>query len=269
MRVKVLENASSCLDRDSGHSQESLIHFRLTAEDRYFILLSVLGDKIAVINESTGQILKKLLELETARMSAYLTVQAWSDRHSSEGTKSKKTYLLVNLNIYGSSAIRDQISKMLSLSHVYLQHPIYQDDNTSYDNPHFVEIHGVSPDEDALPDQSATEVIDDSQCGPLLSSVQLRVDEAVSEVLDSLTRLKRLRQLEAPCCIRTHLLEYVVLQDSLSRKSSDIHDKAPKRRLRLHSSTRIGTCPRGVLVMATMCTPGARVVSLSLGLLTV
>ena len=269
MRVKLLESASSCLDRNSGDPQESLIHFGLAAENCCFVLLSALGDKIAIINESTGQILKKVLELETARINAYLTVQAWSDRHSYEGTKSKKAYLLVNLNIYGSSEIRDQISKMLSLSHVYLQHPIYQDDNTSYDNPHFVEIHGVSPDEDALPDQSATEVIDASQCEPLLSSVQLRVDEAVSEVLDSLTRLKRLRQLEAPCCIKTHLLECVVFRDSLVRKSSDIHGKAPKRRLRLHSSKRIGTCPTRILVVAAMCTPGTGVVSLSLRLLTV
>lgn len=215
MRVKVLENAPSCLDLDSGLSQqESLIHFSLADENCYFVLLSSLGDRIAVINESTGQILKKLLELETARMGAYLAVQAWTNRNSYEGTKSKKTYLLVNLNIYGSSAIRDQVSKVLSLSHVYLQHPIYQDDNTSYDNPHFVEIRGVSPDEDTLPDQSASEVIDSSHIGPSASSVQLRVDEAVSEVFDSLTRLKRLSQLEAPCCIRTHLLEYVIFEGS-------------------------------------------------------
>ena len=155
-----MENASSCLDRDLGLSQETLIHFGLAAESRCFVLLSSSGDKIAVINESTGQILKKLLELETARMSAYLTVQAWSERHSSGGTNSKKTYLLVNLNIYGSSAIRDQVSKVLSLSHVYLQHPIYQKYSTSYDNPHFVEINGVIPDEDTLPDQSAMEVIE-------------------------------------------------------------------------------------------------------------
>ena len=208
MRVKILENASSCRDRDSQTSQESLLHFRLAAENNCFFLLSSLGDRIAVVNEMTGQILKSLLELETARTSAYLTVQAWSNRDSSESKKSKNTYLLVNLNIYGSSAIRDRVSKMLSFSHVYLQHPVYQDDNTSYDNPHFVEIHGVSPDEDTLPDQSAIEVIDTSQCGLLASSVQLRVDEAVSEVLDSLTRLKRLSKLEAPCCIRTPLLEY-------------------------------------------------------------
>ena len=217
MRVQVLENASSCLDQDSGLSQESLIHFGLADENRYFVLLSSHGDRIAVINESTGQILKKLLQLDTARMGAYLTVQAWSNRHSYESTKSKKMYLLVNMNIYGSSAIRDQVSKVLSLGHVYLQHPIYQDDNTCYDNPHFVEIYGVSPDEDTLPDQSATEAIDTSQSGPLASSVQLRVDEAVSEVFDSLTRLKRLSQLEAPCCIRTHLLEYVIFQVSLRK----------------------------------------------------
>ena len=205
-----MENNSSCLDRDLGLSQESLIHFGLAAENRCLVLLSSFGDRIAVINESTGQTLKKLMELETARMSAYLTVQAWSNRHLFEGNNSKKTYLLVNLNIYGSNAIRDQVSKVLSLSHVYLQHPIYQNANTSYDNPHFVEMHGISPDEDTLPDQSATEMTDVSQNGPLASSVQLKVDEAVSEVLESLIRLKRLRQLEAPCCIRTPLLEYVI-----------------------------------------------------------
>ena len=231
-----MENASSSLDRDLGLSQESLIHFGLAAESRCFVLLSSSGHRIAVINESTGQVLKKFLELETARMSAYMAVHAWNERHSSGGTNSKKTYLLVNLNIYGSSAIRDQVSKVLSLSHVYLQHPIYQNDNTSYDNPHFVEINGVIPDDDTLPDQSVTEVIDSSQNGPLASSVQLRVDEAVSEVLESLVRLKRLSQLEAPCCIRTPLLGYAIL-DSFTRKSSDVHGKAPKRRLRLHSST--------------------------------
>ncbi|KAL8789347.1 MAG: hypothetical protein Q9195_006874 [Heterodermia aff. obscurata] len=208
VRAKILENASSCIDGDLPLSQESLIHLGLAVEKGCFILLSPIGDRIAVVNEMTGQILKNLLELETARMSAYLTVQAWNNRLSSEGQKSKKTYILVNLNIYGSSTIRDRVSRVLSLGHVYLQHPLYQDDNTSYDNPHFVEIHGVSPDEDALPDQSATEVIDTSQCGPLTSSIQLRVDEAVSEVLDSLTRLKRLSKLEAPCCIRTPLLEH-------------------------------------------------------------
>ena len=204
----MLQDASSCLDQDSQLSQESLLHFDLAVEDRCFFLFSSLGDRIAVVNEMTGQTLKSLLELETARTSAYLTVQAWNNRHLSEGKKSKNTYLLINLNIYGSSAIRDRVSKMLSFSHVYLQHPIYQDDNTFYDNPHFVEIQGVSPDEDTLPDQSAIEVIDTSQCGPLASSVQLRVDEAVSEALNSLTRLKRLSKLEAPCCIRTPLLEY-------------------------------------------------------------
>ena len=232
-----MENASSCLDLDLGLSTESLIHFDIAAESRCFVLLSSLGDRIAVINESTGQILKELSGLETVRFNAYLTVQTWSDSHSYEGKKSKKRYLLVNLNIYGSSTIRDQVSNVLSLSHVYLQHPIYQDDNTSYDNPHFVEIHGISPDEDTLPDQSATEVVDASQNGPLASSVRLRVDEAVSEVLESLTRLKRLNQLEAPCCIRTPLLQYVIFQDSFTPNSSDVHGKAPKRRLRLHSST--------------------------------
>lgn len=269
VRVKVLENASSYLDRDLGLSPESLIHFGLAAEARCFVLLSSLGDRIAVFNELTSQILKSLLDLETARVSAYLTAPAWSDRHAYESTKPKKTYVLVNLNIYGSSSIRDKVSKLLSLSHVYLQHPIYQHDDLSYDNPHFVEIHGISPEEDMLPDQSAAEVIDASQCGPLASSVQLRLDEAVSEAFDSLNRLKRLSQLEAPCCIRTPLLEYMIFQDPIASKNSNVHGKASKRRFRLHSSTRIWTCTRRIFVVAAVRTPGTRLVSLSIVFLTV
>ena len=150
------------------------------------------------------------------------------------------------------------------LSDIYLQHPIYQHDDMSYDNPHFVEIHGISPEEDMLPDQSAAEVIDASQCGPLASSVQLRLDEAVSEAFDSLNRLKRLSQLEAPCCIRTPLLEYMIFQDPIASKTSDVHGKASKRRFRLHSPTRIWTCTRRVFVVAAVRTPGTRLVSLSI-----
>ena len=252
-----------------GLSRESLIHFGLAAEARCFVLLSSLGDRIAVFNELTGQIVKSLLDLETVRVSAYLTTAAWSDRHAYESTKPKKTYVLVNLNIYGSSSIRDRVSKLLSLSHIYLQHPIYQHDYMSYDNPHFVQIHGISPEEDLLPDQSAAEVIDASKCGPLASSEQLRLDEAVSEVFDSLNRLKRLNQLEAPCCIRTPLLEYMIYQDPIASNTSDVHGKASKRRFRLHSSTRIWTCSCRVFVVAAVRTPGTRVVSPYIVFLTV
>ena len=202
-----MDGASGFLDDESlPLSGSGFYHFSLVSKDRCFVLQSPLVGDVAVVNEKMRQVIESVLELDTTRLSAYSGVQEWNSIGKGERKSRKNIHVSVDMNIYGSGPIRDRLSKLLSSNHVYLQHPAYQEYDTYYNNPHFVEIPGILLSSSVLPDPSAPDNDDTAENGPSNVSTQVKIDEAVSAVFHSLTRLKRLDKLEADFRIKTPLL---------------------------------------------------------------
>lgn len=163
---------------------------------------------VAVLNEQTGQIIKGLQELCSISFGAYSPVDQWNKLGQSPNKTVKDVYLSVDINLYGFEKARSAVGQYLSSKHTYLQHPSYQDENTLYDNPHFLQIPGVTPDIE-------TETLDLTVLGDEIVNVdgenskistQIRLDETMTAVFESLTRLKYLKRLEADNRVRTPLL---------------------------------------------------------------
>lgn len=172
------------------------------------MLHSPLAGKVAVLNEQTGQTLKSLQELCSISFDAHSSVDQWNKLGQSSNKTGKDVYLSVDINLYGFEKARSAVGQYLSSKHTYLQHPSYHDKNTIYDNPHFLQIPGVMPDIE-------TETLDTAASGGEIVnldgkysdiSTQIKLDETMTAVFESLTRLKYLRCLEADNRVRTPLL---------------------------------------------------------------
>ena len=167
--------------------------------EAYQVTASPLGTSLGL----ALQTLKSLQGLCSVSFGAYSSVDQWNNLGQSSNRAGKDVYLLVDLNLYGLEKARSALGQYLPSKHTYLQHPGYQDENTLYDNPHFLQIPGVAPgivaaDREALGNQIVNE---DSETSKV--SMQIQIDETLTAVFESLTRFKCLKRLEADNRVRT------------------------------------------------------------------
>ena len=163
------------------------------------------GD-VAVLNEQTGQTLKALQESCSVSYGAYSSVNQWTKLSQSSKKAGKDLYVLVDINVYGFKNARTAVGQYLSSKQTYLQHPGYQDESTLYDNPHFLQIPGVTPDKETLDAKALGDEVVNVDGESLRTSTQIKIDETVTAVFEFLTRLNFLKRVEADSRVRTTLL---------------------------------------------------------------
>ena len=114
-------------------------------------------------------------------------------------TKANDAIARVNINVYGPDEARNGIGRTLSSNSVYLQHPDQQRLDSTYANPHFMNLPSV---EDLSVNQKSDEGNDGAS--KLDDAEQFRT--AVSDVYASLKRGSRLQRLQGDDRLRTTLL---------------------------------------------------------------
>jgi hypothetical protein len=192
--------------------ETSLYPFQIFFQNNYFLRPVHLSEGIAVLNEETSKILAAT-DLPSLRLQAYSEIDAWDNLIANKDKIDTKTVLFIDIVLYGSKDIRDEVGRILSSARVYLQHPCYQEPYTEYDNPHFLKLSSsntASDSTDNVPlvapplvpeDVSSIEAVSTGE-----QSSRAQVRRRLAEVLDSLTRSESLKRIEADIRITTPLL---------------------------------------------------------------
>ncbi|PVH70649.1 hypothetical protein DL98DRAFT_577756 [Cadophora sp. DSE1049] len=199
----------------------SHVELQLRIEENAILLGTLVSEataaagELAVINEETTKVLKTLLSLETCYLKALVSAEAAMVCSKGTGNIHQNVVVPFDVVVYGQSAIRQSVDRILYSSRLYLQHPCSQEPNTLYDNPHFLK------EEDIIATSGGSILInkldnpkDDSDSEDLLVAEEdIVVDSSsgmanlprVARVFNSLTRFKILKRLEADAKITTPL----------------------------------------------------------------
>lgn len=94
---------------------------------------------VAVLDMETSRILAAA-NLPSIRLHAYSDVEACDQLIAKKKKIDAKTIFFVDIVLYGSRDIRDEVGNILSSARSYLQYPCYQEPNTEYDNPHHLQF---------------------------------------------------------------------------------------------------------------------------------
>lgn len=138
----------------------------------------------------------------------------WDRLVENKNKTDKNSYLLIDIVLYGPKENRSDVGKLLSTARTYLQHPCYQEAGTSYDNPHFLKLEALVPS--SQPMQTSTPPLTTTQNDfNVFEFINMPAEEEpspsqicrkVATVLNSLTRSKNLKRIEADIRIKTKLL---------------------------------------------------------------
>ncbi len=146
------------------------------------------GGEFAILNTQISKVLVNVLELPS------IDFEVLADGLSVRDTvrtakKANDALVRVNINIYGSPEIRNDLAHLFSKHKTWLQHPEHQRLDTAYDNPHLLTFPDVSlPEVDKL-DMA---VVSDE----LAQDKDEKFQQAISEVYASLKRDSRLEAIE-------------------------------------------------------------------------
>jgi SWI/SNF-related matrix-associated actin-dependent regulator of chromatin subfamily A3 len=192
-----------------------LIMVDLMLEDQCFFLHSRSSERLAVLNEATSKVLRDILALQGCYYKTYVAKENLDDFLNIREKTDKKLYSVIDIVLYGPPEARDTIGKLLSTARTYLQHPCYQEANTSYENPHVLKLTDSIPVSQSL--QTSTPPVVESQVDAVMvdsadiqvegDSPQSQVRRKVATVFDSLTRSQNLKRIEADIRIKTLLLQ--------------------------------------------------------------
>jgi SWI/SNF-related matrix-associated actin-dependent regulator of chromatin subfamily A3 len=187
----------------------------LLFENQCFFLLSRSLERLAVLNEATSKVLQEFLAIQGSYFKSYIADENMDEFLNDREKTDKKFYSVIDIVLYGPPEARDRVGKLLSIARAYLQHPCYQEANTSYDNPHILKFTTLDttpqtfqtstpPRPNALID---SEMADADEIHLEEESPHSRVQRKVATVFDSLTRSKNLKRIERDIRIKTPLLQ--------------------------------------------------------------
>lgn len=187
----------------------------LLFEDQCFFLLSRSSERLAVLNEATSKILQDISAMQGCYFKTYMADENWDDFLDNGNKPDKKLYSAVDIVLYGPPEARNTIGNLLSTARTYLQHPCYQEANTSYDNPHVLKLSALDTTPQSLQTsipalarvQVDSEMVDIAEIQINGESPQSQVLRKATTVFDSLTRSKNLKRIEADIRIKTPLLQ--------------------------------------------------------------
>jgi hypothetical protein len=191
------DSFDSCHLQAAAASRKADHRFSLAHRDGVFVLLTSALDDAAILDTSTAEALKALLNLQPIRFQAYAdATQANGELQVWKGKREKVEMLAININVYGSREHADEVGRLLSKRQTYLQHPDYQDSDAEYLNPHYFKL----PDDEGpqRPAFSACQTSAQRSNSPELD---------VNELLDRLTANEGLDSAPIDRRITTHLLE--------------------------------------------------------------
>lgn len=171
------------------------------------------SEPIAVMNEETARVLRDLSIMKSCRFEAYYSKNIQKLSIAKEKAE-RNMYLLVDIVLYGSTAIRKSVGRLLSTARIYLQHPSQYDSNTDYDNPHVLNLTELLAKSGfSTPSLSGTQTPTiTTDTVDLTSEVteeneqSQQLQSKLSKVFNSLTRYKSLKRLEADIKVKTSLL---------------------------------------------------------------
>lgn len=122
----------------------SPMEIRLNVEENAITLeapvsdVTTFAEEFAVINEDTSKVLRTLLSLESCFLKAFISKVSIMLCSKATANIQQNVVVPFDVVLYGQSAIRESVDRILSSSRLYLQHPCSQAPNTLYDNPHFL-----------------------------------------------------------------------------------------------------------------------------------
>jgi hypothetical protein len=212
-RAKVLEPTSlfpkSFGDFDSPSDYHSI---KLGFKDQCVFVGSTSVDSFAVLNEETTKVLQELSRSDSCQFDAFLSLEERDSLLDSKTKAERHVYFLIDIVLYGSRVIRDNVGEVLSDARIYLQHPCHQKPGTEYDNPHFLKLTVTSlPQSESstgnrsLPsDISILSIPDENADSEVKTQAQLRNRLAIA--FENLTRYKKLEYFKADIKITRKLL---------------------------------------------------------------
>jgi hypothetical protein len=179
--------------------------FQVVTEGNYYSL-EYHGNKFAVLNKKTCSDLHTVLKGRQLQLHAYVQSKEWSNALKSWQKNPSSSILTVEINMYGSRELADEVGKVLSTSGTFLQQPRFGLDGFVYYNPHYFPVPGFS---DANAPETPILTIKDPDSAPVQDT---RTDERsdasveVANILDSLSHHGFLKERVADVRIRQQLL---------------------------------------------------------------
>ncbi|KAJ8062491.1 hypothetical protein OCU04_009021 [Sclerotinia nivalis] len=167
----------------------------------------------AVLSHHTGRALSDIRKLGPIYFVFHLLVGDVPG--ISQTPREKDAYIMLDIIIFGSRDFGADISEILSSKRLYLQHPGPLKENIEYENPHFLKF---EPSLSGVAEAAHAEFsnIDISTTPPSIAPTTIRSDDEaalqprlqneVKKILNSLTRSKSLKRIEADIRINTPLL---------------------------------------------------------------
>lgn len=98
-------------------------------------------NNVAVLNQDASKILAEVAPF--CAFEAYSTRHLWTSIIDQTVRIEKKTYVLVDIVLYGHPEHFQEIGEYLTSKKVYLQEPDYWQPGLSYHNPHFLDLSEV------------------------------------------------------------------------------------------------------------------------------
>ncbi|KAF7503647.1 hypothetical protein GJ744_003425 [Endocarpon pusillum] len=162
---------------------------------QFISLLSKDGTQIGQLKDSLTDPLNRISKIPSLRLEASASIKdtlGCIDR----AKRQHDSVIKVDINVYGSTNIRDEVGRCLSVDNVYLQHTKHRKDEFDYDNPHMLVFDDVDL-EGALPHMDYE----------LLQTVEpSKIQETITNLCQAETRDRGLRGMEHDVRVTTPLL---------------------------------------------------------------
>ena len=113
---------------------------RLIFRDNHIALQYIEDVDIAILNTKITNVLRDIEDLGGIRYEAFVTAEDFTVSITAWKRKGKAVDFPLEIVLYGSLQIRDDIGKRLSDAEIYLQHPRCCSNEAEYDNPHYLKI---------------------------------------------------------------------------------------------------------------------------------
>ena len=174
---------------------------RLVFRDNHIALQYKEDVDIAILNTKITNVLRDIEDLGGIRYEAFVTAEDFTMSIIAWKKKGKAVDFPLEIVLYGSLQIRDDIGKRLSDAEIYLQHPRCCSNEAEYDNPHYLKIGRVRRPALQLLSPSLT---------PLSTPERLALNIEFNGLLDCLDQQENLGTAWEDSRIKTALLRYSV-----------------------------------------------------------
>ncbi|GAW19058.1 hypothetical protein ANO14919_085420 [Xylariales sp. No.14919] len=213
------------LNRWGIRADSSAQAFDIVQEGDYFALERD-DIKFGRLNKGLCKQLHEIVSKYQVRIQAFVSTNDWNTTMSSWNHENP-TFLLAEINVYGTRANAQDVGDVLSKFKIFLQMPQHSLGNAEYYNPHILRIEGCS--ELAWPEQPRLSPKDASETPERSDGEARSTDTAVVDsILDSLSHRGVLREISVVPDIKSTLLHHqkeaadFIFQREMDQVSSDL-----------------------------------------------